>query len=106
MRPQICSNLGVERIISQTRIKQIRMHIVYAAHNIAYSQPTSVLLEQQSYNVLMIYVLHNQYHSISLMQIKELFKPELADDEKVLIDVKSLYRMDELKASEIRYWRL
>ena len=26
--------------------------------------------------------------------------------DKVLIDVKSLYRMDELKASGMRFWRL
>ena len=31
---------------------------------------------------------------------------ELADEEKVLIDVKSVYRMDELKASGMRFWRL
>ena len=49
---------------------------------------------------------HNKYRSMSLMQIKELFKNNLKDDEKVLIDVKSLYRMDELKASGMRFWRL
>ena len=49
---------------------------------------------------------HNEYRSMSMMQIKELFKDELADDEKVLVDVKSLYRMDELKASGMRFWRL
>lgn len=49
---------------------------------------------------------HNEYRNMSLMQIKELFKSELADNEKVLIDVKSLYRMDELRASGIRFWRL
>jgi len=41
-----------------------------------------------------------------MLQLKELFKSELADEEKVLIDVKSLYRMDELKASDMRFWRL
>ena len=39
-------------------------------------------------------------------EVKELFKEELPDNEKVLIDVKSLYRMDELKASGMRFWRL
>ena len=29
-----------------------------------------------------------------------------SDDEKILIDVKSLYRIDELNASGMRYWRL
>jgi UDP-N-acetyl-D-galactosamine dehydrogenase len=41
-----------------------------------------------------------------MIQLKEFFKKELTDDEKVLIDVKSLYRMDELKASGMRFWRL
>lgn len=49
---------------------------------------------------------HNEFRSLSMMQIKELFKDELANEEKVLIDVKSLYRMDELKASGLRFWRL
>lgn len=49
---------------------------------------------------------HGEYRSMSMMQLKELFKEESADDEKVLVDVKSLYRMDELKASGMRFWRL
>lgn len=49
---------------------------------------------------------HNEFRSMSMMQIKNLFKPELGDDEKVLIDVKSLYRMDELRASGMNFWRL
>ena len=40
------------------------------------------------------------------MKIKELFKDDLDDSEKVLIDVKSLYRIDELKASGMKFWRL
>ena len=43
-----------------------------------------------------------------------LFKPksrrdeqtDIPDEEKVFLDVKSLYRMDELKASGMRFWRL
>ena len=49
---------------------------------------------------------HNEYRSMSMMQLKELFKDSLPDNERVLIDVKSLYRMDELKASGMRFWRL
>lgn len=49
---------------------------------------------------------HNEYRSMSMMQLKALFKEELADEDKVLIDVKSLYRMDELVASGMRFWRL
>ncbi len=49
---------------------------------------------------------HDAFRAMSMMQLKEMFKQELADGEKVLIDVKSLYRMDELKASGMRFWRL
>lgn len=49
---------------------------------------------------------HNEYRSMSMMQLKELFKSESSDEEKVLVDVKSLYSMDELKASGMRFWRL
>ena len=49
---------------------------------------------------------HNEFRSMSMMKLKALFKDELTDDERVLLDVKSLYRMDELSASGMRFWRL
>lgn len=49
---------------------------------------------------------HNEFRNMSTMQLKELFKDNLPDGEKVLIDVKSLYRKDELDASGMKYWRL
>ena len=55
---------------------------------------------------VIIAVGHNEFRSMSVMQLKELFKDELMDEERVLIDVKSLYRIDELKASRMRFWRL
>ena len=55
---------------------------------------------------IIVAVGHNEFRSMSMMQFKDMYKPELKDEEKVLIDVKSLYRMDELKASGMRFWRL
>ena len=49
---------------------------------------------------------HNEYRAMSTMQLRQLFKKNIPDSEKVLIDVKSLYRMDELEASGMRFWRL
>jgi UDP-N-acetyl-D-galactosamine dehydrogenase len=49
---------------------------------------------------------HNEFRSMSMMQLKGLFKENIPDGEKVLVDVKSLYRIDELKASGMRFWRL
>lgn len=54
---------------------------------------------------IIVAVGHNEFRSMSMMQIKEKFK-DVTDDEKVLLDVKSLYRIDELKASGMRFWRL
>lgn len=48
---------------------------------------------------------HNEFRSMSVLQLKKLFK-DVPDNEKVLVDVKALYRMDELKASGMRFWRL
>lgn len=49
---------------------------------------------------------HDEFKSMSMSQLKGLYKEDLNDSEKVFIDVKSLYRMDELKASGMRFWRL
>lgn len=54
---------------------------------------------------IIVAVGHNEFRSMSMMELKKLFK-ESFDEEKVLIDVKSLYRIDELKASKMRFWRL
>ena len=54
---------------------------------------------------IIVAVGHNEYRNMSVMQLKALFK-DVPDEERVLVDVKSLYRMDELKASGMRFWRL
>jgi UDP-N-acetyl-D-mannosaminuronate dehydrogenase len=62
--------------------------------------------EVKDADCIIVAVGHDQFRSLSMLQIKALFRKELPDDEKVLIDVKSLYRIDELKASGMHYWRL
>lgn len=54
---------------------------------------------------IIVAVAHSEFKAISLGDIKQLFK-ECPDKEKVLIDVKGLYKVSELRASGIRYWRL
>ncbi len=63
-------------------------------------------IEVPKADCVIIAVGHNEYRNMSVMQLKELFKDDIPDEEKVLVDVKSLYRMDELKASGMRFWRL
>ena len=54
---------------------------------------------------VIVAVAHNEFKSLTLNDIKELFKNS-TDSEKVLIDVKGLYKTTELKESGMKYWRL
>lgn len=56
-------------------------------------------------NCVIVAVAHNEFKALSLDNIKKLFKNS-ADGEKVLIDVKGLYKVSELKESGMKYWRL
>ena len=55
---------------------------------------------------IIVAVGHREFRSMSMMSLKKIFKADVSDGEKVLIDVKSLYRIDELEASGMRYWRM
>ena len=52
---------------------------------------------------IIVAVAHNEFKAITISELTRLFKK---DSEKVLIDVKGLYDINELKASGIKWWRL
>ena len=54
---------------------------------------------------VIVAVAHTQFRALTLNQIKQLFV-DSADSEKVLLDVKGLYKVSDLKASNMSYWRL
>lgn len=54
---------------------------------------------------VIVAVAHNEFKALSLDDIKNLFK-NCPDSEKVLIDVKGLFRVEDLKASGMQWWRL
>ena len=54
---------------------------------------------------VIVAVAHNEFKKMSLNEIKNLFK-NCDDSEKVLIDVKGLYKVSDLKNSGMKYWRL
>lgn len=62
--------------------------------------------EVKDADCVIVAVGHDEFRALSTMELKNLFNVDLPDNEKVLLDVKSLYRMDELKASGMRFWRL
>ena len=55
---------------------------------------------------IIIAVAHNEFRVLNLDNIKVLYNNSLDDEQKVLIDVKGLFEVKELKKSGLRYWRL
>lgn len=61
--------------------------------------------EAKDADCVIVAVAHNEFKAMSLDEIKGLFKNG-ADEEKVLIDVKGLYKVADLNASGMKWWRL
>ena len=59
----------------------------------------------QDADCVIVAVAHNEFKAMSLTDIKALFKNG-EDDEKVLLDVKGLYKVVDLETSGMRWWRL
>ena len=55
---------------------------------------------------IIVAVAHDEFKVLKLDDIKAMFNADLADDQKVLIDVKGLYEVKDLKTSGLSYWRL
>lgn len=54
---------------------------------------------------VIVAVAHNEFRALNLDNIKSIFKI-CPDSGKVLIDVKGLYKVEDLKASGMQWWRL
>ncbi len=54
---------------------------------------------------IIVAVAHDEFKKLGIENVKKLFKKG-ADDKKVLIDVKGIYNINEIKSSGIRFWRL
>ena len=70
-----------------------------------YGVALTSLEEVNNADCVIIAVAHNEFKAMPLEKIKTLFR-NCDDKEKVLIDVKGLYSVDELDKSGMKYWRL
>ena len=61
--------------------------------------------EAKNADCVIIAVAHNEFKGMSLDDIKALYKDD-SDNQKVLLDVKGIYKISDLEKSGIRYWRL
>lgn len=63
------------------------------------------LEDVQNADCVIVAVAHNEFKAMTLDEIKKLYKNG-TDAEKVLIDVKGLYPIEDLRASGLKWWRL
>lgn len=61
--------------------------------------------EAKNADCVIVAVAHNEFKAMSLGDIKKLYR-DCDDSEKVLIDVKGLYKITDLNASGMKWWRL
>lgn len=61
--------------------------------------------EVKDADCIIVAVGHKEFRDLPIYTVKGFYK-DMPDNEKVFLDVKSLYRVDELNASGMRYWRL
>ena len=103
-------NSKVNDIIKQLRVYGIEPTVVdpWASERDAmkeYGVELKTLADAKDADCIIVAVAHNEFREMGLSKFKELFR-DVSDDQKVLIDVKGLYKVDELKTSGIRWWRL
>jgi nucleotide sugar dehydrogenase len=103
-------NSKVEDVIKQLNTYGIKPIVVDPWANekdakLEYNAELTKLEDVTDMDCVIVAVAHNEFKSLNLNDIKKLFK-NVPSEEKVLIDVKGLYKVDELIASGMRFWRL
>ena len=71
-----------------------------------YGVTLTKLADVKDADCVIVAVAHNEFRALSLNDIKALFRKDSVDNEKVLIDVKGLYKIADLNASGMKWWRL
>lgn len=71
-----------------------------------YGVTLTKLADVKDADCVIVAVAHNEFRALSLGDIKALFRKDSADKEKVLVDVKGLYKIADLNASGMKWWRL
>lgn len=70
-----------------------------------YGVTLTELKDVKDADCIIVAVAHKEFRTMSLTDIKALYR-QCSDAEKVLLDVKGIYSVKELNASNMKYWRL
>lgn len=72
---------------------------------IEYGVKLTKIEEVSAADCVIVAVAHDDFKEMSLDDIRKLYR-DGGDEEKVLIDVKGLYKVDDLKETDMKWWRL
>lgn len=64
------------------------------------------LKDVNSVDCIILAVAHNEFRELSWEQLGKLYKDELENNEKILIDVKGIKSIEQVKKMGYKYWRL
>ena len=70
-----------------------------------YDVDLKTMSDVKNADCIIIAVAHNEFKAMTLDDINNLYK-DIPQNEKILIDVKGLYKVSDLKRKGLRYWRL
>lgn len=70
-----------------------------------YGVTLTKLSDVKDADCVIVAVAHNEFKALSLSDIDKMFK-NMDNDKKVLVDVKGLYKVEDLKMNGMKYWRL
>ena len=103
-------NSKVDNIIKQLNSYGIKPVVVdpWASESDAideYGVMLSRIEDINNVDCMIVAVAHDEFKKLNLGDLLKLFK-DVPNEEKVLVDVKGLYRIKDLKASGILWWRL
>lgn len=103
-------NSKVKDIIKQLKTYGINPVVVDPWANVRdvmdeYGIDLNTMDDVKDADCIIVAVAHKEFKALTLGDIRKFFK-ESGDDEKVLLDVKGLYNVSDLKTSGMKWWRL
>lgn len=104
-------NSKVEDIINRLREFHINPVVVdpWADENDAYREykvELTKLKDVSAADCIIVAVSHNEFKNMNISDIDSYFRKDLANEQKVLVDVKGIFNLTEVKTAGYRYWRL
>ena len=104
-------NSKVEDIIKHLRRYNIKPTVIDPWANTEeakkeYRVELTDLKEVEDADCVILTVAHPEFRDLSFDEIEQLFKSELPNDEKIIVDVKSILDKEKFVSNGYRFWRL